>query len=130
MSVFFSGFMGEWIVARNKQIAQEQLRGSRDLFVPRYDSFPHEPRKKDTHSLNNIYYSRHMCCRLTAMVLTGTCHNRILFEHFACRRKRMKSDSVLWKKTLIPTENSKTNRQHKNVTKTSITLCHNDCGRT
>ena len=51
MSVFFSGFMGEWIVARNKQIAREPLLGSRDLFVPRYDSFPHEPRKKDTHSL-------------------------------------------------------------------------------
>ena len=48
----FSGFMGEWIVARNKQIIREPLRGSRDLFVPRYDSFPHEPRKKDTHSLN------------------------------------------------------------------------------
>ena len=31
---------GEWIVARNKQIDREPLRGSRDLFVPRYDSFP------------------------------------------------------------------------------------------
>ena len=74
---------GEWIVARNKQIVREPLRSSRDLFVPRYDSrfsddlfvprydpfpmisrftrfvcpalrfIPHEPRKKDTHSLSN-----------------------------------------------------------------------------
>ena len=51
MSVFFLWVHGEWIVARNKQIAREPLRGSRDLFVPRYDSYPHEPRKKDTHSL-------------------------------------------------------------------------------
>ena len=29
------------------------LRGSRDLFVPRYDSFPMNPEKKDTHSLNS-----------------------------------------------------------------------------
>ena len=43
---------GKWIIARNKQIAREPLRGSRDLFFPRYDSFPHEPRKKDTHSLS------------------------------------------------------------------------------
>ena len=42
---------GEWIVARNKQITREPLRGSRDLFVPRYDSLPHEPQNKDTHSL-------------------------------------------------------------------------------
>ena len=52
MSVFFLCVHGEWIVARNKQIAREPLRGSRDLFVPRYDSYPHEPRKKDTHSLS------------------------------------------------------------------------------
>ena len=37
---------GEWIVARNKQIGQEPLRGSRDLFVPRYNSFPMNPEKK------------------------------------------------------------------------------------
>ena len=37
---------GEWIVARNKQIVREPLRGSRDLFVPRYDSFPMNPDKK------------------------------------------------------------------------------------
>ena len=37
---------GEWIVARNKQIGREPLRGSRDLFVPRYDSFPMNPEKK------------------------------------------------------------------------------------
>ena len=37
---------GEWIVARNKQIVREPLRGSRDLFVPRYDSFPMNPEKK------------------------------------------------------------------------------------
>ena len=37
---------GEWIVARNKQITREPLRGSRDLFVPRYDSFPMNPEKK------------------------------------------------------------------------------------
>ena len=35
-----------WIVVRNKQIAREPLRGSRDLFVPRYDSFPMNPEKK------------------------------------------------------------------------------------
>ena len=37
---------GEWIVARNKQIARELLHGSRDLFVPRYDSYPMNPEKK------------------------------------------------------------------------------------
>ena len=37
---------GEWIVARNKQIVREPLRGSRDLFVPRYDSFPMNPEKR------------------------------------------------------------------------------------
>ena len=37
--------------ARKKQIEQEPLRGSRDLFVPRYDSFPMNPEKKDTNSL-------------------------------------------------------------------------------
>ena len=37
---------GEWIVARNKQIERDSLRGSRDLFVPRYDSFPMNPEKK------------------------------------------------------------------------------------
>ena len=46
MSVFFSGFMGVWIVARDKQIAWTAKRFSSDLFVPRYDSYPHEPRKK------------------------------------------------------------------------------------
>ena len=51
MSVFFFCVHGERIVARNKQIGREPLRGSRDLFVPRYDSFPMKPEKKDTHSL-------------------------------------------------------------------------------
>ena len=37
---------GEWIVARNKQIGREPLRGSRDLFVPCYDSFPMNPEKR------------------------------------------------------------------------------------
>ena len=37
---------GEWIVARNKQIVREPLRGSHDLFVPRYDSFPMNPEKR------------------------------------------------------------------------------------
>ena len=37
---------GVWIVARNKQITREPLRGSRDLFVPRYDSYPMNPEKK------------------------------------------------------------------------------------
>ena len=36
---------GEWIVARDKQIAWTAKRFSDDLFVPRYDSFPHEHRK-------------------------------------------------------------------------------------
>ena len=36
----------EWIGARNKQIAREQRRGSRDLFVPRSDSFPMNLEKK------------------------------------------------------------------------------------
>ena len=37
---------GEWIGARNKQIVREPLRGSRDLFVPRSDSFPMNPEKE------------------------------------------------------------------------------------
>ena len=44
--VSFFWVHGEWIVARNKQIGREPLRGSRDLFVPRYDSFPMNPEKK------------------------------------------------------------------------------------
>ena len=42
---------GEWIVARDKQIAWTAEWFSADLFVPRYDSFPMNPEKKDTHSL-------------------------------------------------------------------------------
>ena len=42
---------GVWIVARNKQITREPLRGSRDLFVPRYDSYPMNPEKR--HSFLN-----------------------------------------------------------------------------
>ena len=45
----------KWIVARNKQIAREPLRGSRDLLVPSYDSFPMNPEKR--HSFLN--YLRH-----------------------------------------------------------------------
>ena len=37
---------GVWIVARNKQITREPLRGSRDLFVPRYVSYPMNPKKR------------------------------------------------------------------------------------
>ena len=44
---------GEWIVARNKQIAREPLRGSRRFVCPALRFIPHEPRKKDTHSLTN-----------------------------------------------------------------------------
>ena len=39
MSVFFSGFMGESLGMRNKQIAIEPLHGSSDLFVPHPESF-------------------------------------------------------------------------------------------
>ena len=46
MSVLFFWVHGEWIVAQDKQIAQEPLRSPRDLFVPRYDSFPMNPEKK------------------------------------------------------------------------------------
>ena len=46
MSVFFSGFIGEWIVALDKQIAWTAKRFSGDLFVPRYDSFPMNPEKR------------------------------------------------------------------------------------
>ena len=51
MSVFFFWVHGVWIVARNKQITREPLRGSRDLFVPRYDSYPMNPEKR--HSFLN-----------------------------------------------------------------------------
>ena len=44
--LFFS-VHGEWIVSRNKQIVREPLRGSCDLFVPRYDSIPMN-REKET----------------------------------------------------------------------------------
>ena len=49
--VSFFWVHGEWIVARNKQIGREPLRGSRDLFVPCYDSFPMNPEKR--HSFLN-----------------------------------------------------------------------------
>ena len=42
-----------WIVARNKQITREPLRGSRGLFVPRYDSYPMNPEKR--HSFLNTW---------------------------------------------------------------------------
>ena len=42
---------GEWIGARNKLIVREPLRGSRDLFVPRSDSFPMNPERR--HSFLN-----------------------------------------------------------------------------
>ena len=42
---FGGGVHGVWIVARNKQITRELLRGSRNLFVPRYDSYPMNPEK-------------------------------------------------------------------------------------
>ena len=49
---------GVWIVARNKQITREPLRGSRDLFVPRYDSYPMNPEKR--HSFLNWIKWYHM----------------------------------------------------------------------
>ena len=45
---------GEWIVSRNKQIVREPLRGSRDLFVPRYDSFPMNPEKRHSFLKLNV----------------------------------------------------------------------------
>ena len=33
MSVLFFSVYGEWIVARNKQIARKPLRGSRDFYI-------------------------------------------------------------------------------------------------
>ena len=54
-----SGFTGEWIGARNKrQIVQEPPHDSHNLFVMCSDSFPHEPRKKDTHSLIEHSFSK------------------------------------------------------------------------
>ena len=50
MIVFF-GVHREWILARDKQIAWTATRFSGDLFVPRYDSFPMNQEKKDSHSL-------------------------------------------------------------------------------
>ena len=45
MSVFLFLVHGEWIVARDKQIAWTANSG--DLFVPRYHSFPmNQPKKK------------------------------------------------------------------------------------
>ena len=37
---------GEWIVARDQEIAWTAKRFSDDLFVPRYDSFPMNPEKR------------------------------------------------------------------------------------
>ena len=44
--VYFFWVHGEWIVARDKQIAWTAKRFSDDLFFPRYDSFPMNPEKK------------------------------------------------------------------------------------
>ena len=41
-------FLGAWGMNRS---AEQTTRFSGDLFVPRYDSFPMNPEKKDTHSL-------------------------------------------------------------------------------
>ena len=46
MSVFFSGFMGNELGARKKQIAREPLFDSRDLFVPISDLLPMNPEKR------------------------------------------------------------------------------------
>ena len=48
---------GEWIVARNKQIARELLRGSRDLFVTCYDSFPMNPEKRHSFLKQTVEYA-------------------------------------------------------------------------
>ena len=49
---------GVWIVARNKQITRE-LRGSRDWFVPRYDSYPMNSEKRHSflNTTPNMYIS-------------------------------------------------------------------------
>ena len=51
-SLIFLGSWGPWIVSRNKQIAREPLRACNAILCcPALRFIPHEPRKKDTHSL-------------------------------------------------------------------------------
>ena len=55
---FYSGFMGEWLRARNKQIACFAKRFWGHLFVQHSVSFPMNSEKKDTHSLYLQYFQQ------------------------------------------------------------------------
>ena len=57
--LFFS-VHGKWIAVRNKQIAREPLRGSRDLFVPHCDSFPMNREKKTLIFYKNYFFNIYM----------------------------------------------------------------------
>ena len=54
----FYGFMGVWIVARDKQIAWTAKRFSGDLFVPRYDSYPMNPEKRHSFLIITMFPTR------------------------------------------------------------------------
>ena len=74
MSVFFSRFMGNEsqcgtnksreLAVRNKQIAREPLRGSRDLFVPHCDSFPMNREKR-----HSFLYKTHIETELSLFAM-------------------------------------------------------------
>ena len=74
--LFFS-VHGKWIAVRNKQIAREPLRGSRDSFVPHCDSFPmnrekrHSFLKKITFSIYTCIYISFTCCWVRLNLITS-----------------------------------------------------------
>ena len=74
MSVFFSGFMGVWIVARNKQITREPLRGARDLFVRATIHTPMNPEKRHSflNWINNMDHMRISGTEPSSVILSQT----------------------------------------------------------
>ena len=84
---------GEWIVARNKQIGREPLRGSRDLFVPCYDSFPMNPETRAPRGTDRSpEYNEHFCYKLDSRVKNLTTEWNQKQQHFITHASR----SLLW----------------------------------
>ena len=63
--------MGELCEMRNKQIDPESLRGSRQLFRPHSESFPHELGKRHSF-LNNHYVKKALGIHISSIALIDT----------------------------------------------------------
>ena len=80
---------GPW----NKQIGREPLRGSRDLFVPRYDSFPMNPETRAPRGTDRSpEYNEYFCNKLDSRVKNLTKEWNEKHQHFITHASR----SLLW----------------------------------